>query len=137
MIQTVVDIIRSHQSFLVVSHVRPDGDSLGSQLALALILELLGKEIEVVSRDPVPTRYRDLPGVDRIRIARRALNQHDATFILECSNTERPGIEGLDRGFLVNIDHHHSTRPFGNASWIDPSGRTPDSIIRRTTSSVR
>ena len=61
MIQAVVETIRSHTDFLVVSHVRPDGDSLGSQFALTLILQALGKNVEMLSRDPVPARYVYLP----------------------------------------------------------------------------
>ena len=131
MIQEVVNTIQSHADFLIVSHVRPDGDSLGSQLALALILQSLGKNVEVLSRDPVPTRYVSLPGADQVRVANRRGKSREVTFILECGNIHRPGIAGLDRGFIVNIDHHHSTKPFGNVSWIDPSACAVGQMIYR------
>ncbi len=131
MIQKVVETIRSNSDFLVVSHVRPDGDSLGSQLALALILQALGKKVELLSRDPVPARYVSLPGADQVRLASRAAETRDVTFVLECGNIDRPGISGLDRGLIVNIDHHHSTKPFGNISWIEPSACAVGQMIYR------
>jgi phosphoesterase RecJ-like protein len=131
MIQEVVETIQSHTDFLVVSHVRPDGDSLGSQLALALILQALGKNVEMLSRDPVPTRYASLPGADQVRVANRIGKPHEVTLVLECGNVDRPGIDGLDKGFIVNIDHHHSTKPFGNVSWIEPSACAVGQMIYR------
>ena len=131
MIQAVVETIRSHTDFLVVSHVRPDGDSLGSQFALTLILQALGKNVEMLSRDPVPARYVYLPGAEQVRVASRRGESHEVTFVLECGNIDRPGIEGLNQGIIVNIDHHHSTKPFGNVSWIDPSACAVGQMIYR------
>ena len=131
MIQEIVKTIQAHTDFLIVSHVRPDGDSLGSQLGIALILQALGKNVEMLSRDPVPTRYVSLPGADQIRVASRRGKSHAVTFILECSNIHRPGIAGLDQGFIVNIDHHHSTKSFGNVSWIEPSACAVGQMIYR------
>jgi len=131
MIQKVVETIQSHGDFLVVSHVRPDGDSLGSQLALGLILQALGKKVEMLSRDPVPARYSSLPGADQVRVASRAGELHEVTFVLECGNVNRPGIAELDKSFIVNIDHHHSTKPFGNLSWIEPSACAVGQMIYR------
>ena len=131
MIEEISKIIHSHDSFVVVSHVRPDGDSLGSQLALALMLQTLGKQVDVLSHDPVPARYRDLPGAEQVRVATQISQPREVTFVLECSNIDRPGIGGLDTGFVVNIDHHHSTQPFGDLSWIDPSACAVGQMIYR------
>ena len=62
----VADAIRTRQSFLITSHARPDGDAIGSSMALALALESLGRQTTVVFRDPVPLQYRDFPAVDRV-----------------------------------------------------------------------
>jgi phosphoesterase RecJ-like protein len=131
MIQKIAELIRSNSTFLVVSHVRPDGDSLGSQLALALILRSLGKNVDMLSRDSIPSRYSELPGVEQIAISTRVRGAYDVTFVLECSNIDRPGIAGLNEGFVVNIDHHHSTEPFGNVSWIDPAACAVGQMIYR------
>src|SRR5690606_37347205 len=65
----VADAIRTRQSFILTSHARPDGDAIGSSLALAFALERLGKRAAVVLRDPVPEPYRSLPGIERLTFA--------------------------------------------------------------------
>src|SRR5262245_46744972 len=109
MFQDVIDIIRSRDDFAITSHVRPDGDALGSELALLLSLEALGKKALVINRDPVPDRYRSLPGAERVTTGSCIPESHSAVFVLECGSSERTGLCNLDRHTLVNIDHHHST----------------------------
>ncbi|WP_263410115.1 DHH family phosphoesterase [Terriglobus tenax] len=111
--------IRSRQHFLLTSHSRPDGDAVGSLLAMAMLLDQLGKTCEVVVADPVPFIYRNLPQVDRIRVAPRIEGSYDAVILLECDSVERSGIHGTEGMFLINIDHHSSGREFGNCNWID------------------
>ena len=66
----ICDAIHARQRFLITSHARPDGDSIGSQLAMAYALEALGKEVRIVNADPAPEHYMEFPGIDRIEIAR-------------------------------------------------------------------
>ena len=73
----ICDAIHARQRFLISSHARPDGDSIGSQLAMAYALEALGKEVRLVNADPAPEHYMEFPGVDRIEIAR--VGRADAT----------------------------------------------------------
>jgi phosphoesterase RecJ-like protein len=115
----VVEAIRSRQSFLLTSHARPDGDAVGSSVALALALEALGKQATVVLRDPVPASFRDFPAIDRIRIADRVEESADAAIVLECSDITRPGLAGLDRYTLINIDHHLGNTMYGAVNWFD------------------
>lgn len=115
----VVAAIQSRQAFLLTSHARPDGDAIGSSVALALALEALGKTATVVLRDPVPTPYRDFPAVDRIRITDRVEAPFDAAIVLECSDITRPGLSGLDRYPLINIDHHLGNTMYGAVNWFD------------------
>ena len=131
MIQNVLEVIQSKQDFLIASHVRPDGDSLGSQLALALTLDALDKKVTIISHHPVPERYLQLPGTDRVQVADRLDRSFDAAFVLECGSIDRPGIGGLGDQFVVNIDHHHSTEPFGNVNWIEPSACAVGEMIYR------
>src|SRR5689334_21026652 len=88
--------IRDRQRFVIASHARPDGDAIGSSLALALALEGLGKTVRVVSRDRVPAPYETFPATDRIEIVSRVEPGADAAIILECPDLGRPGIAGLD-----------------------------------------
>lgn len=115
----VVDAIRSRQSFLLTSHARPDGDAIGSSVALALALEQLGKQATVVLRDPVPAPYRPFPAIEHIRIADRVEAPFDAAIVLECSDLTRPGVAGLDRYTLINIDHHLGNTAYGTVNWFD------------------
>ncbi len=131
MIQKVLETIHARDDFVIASHVRPDGDSMGSQLALALSLRALGKTATIVSHDPVPTRYQALPGTDMVQVSDRVTHGFGAAFVLECGSIQRPGIDGLADQFVVNIDHHHSTESFGDINWIEPSTCAVGEMIYR------
>ena len=109
------------QRFLLTSHARPDGDSIGSQLAMAFALEALGKQVRIVNSDPAPEHYQDFPGMDRIEIADRASAEVDAVIVMECSDLTRTGVAGLEGAFLINIDHHAGNRLYGAVNWHDES----------------
>ena len=117
------DAILSRQRFLLTSHARPDGDSIGSQLALAFALDALGKSVHIVNRDPAPDHYHEFPGLDRIVIADRVEPdlEVDAVVVLECSDLSRTGVAGLEGRFIVNIDHHSGNRMYGSLNWFDES----------------
>src|SRR4029450_539445 len=67
----ICEAIRTGQRFLLSSHARPDGDSIGSQLAMAYALETLGKDVRIVNADAAPDHYREFPGVERIEITKK------------------------------------------------------------------
>jgi phosphoesterase RecJ-like protein len=118
-IHAVLHAIERGQRFLVTAHARPDGDAVGSVLACAMILEQLGKQVDVVSCDRVPLIYRTLPCSSAIRQVSRVEGEYDAVILLECDGVERSRLRGLDGRFLINIDHHVSGRTFANINWID------------------
>jgi phosphoesterase RecJ-like protein len=111
--------VQNGRRFLITSHARPDGDSIGSQLAVALALDSLGKEVRIVNRDAPPAFYDALPGIARIEIADRVEGAFDAGFVMECSDIDRPGLAGLDRQRLINIDHHLGNTSYGAVNWFD------------------
>ncbi|HET7618920.1 MAG TPA: bifunctional oligoribonuclease/PAP phosphatase NrnA [Vicinamibacterales bacterium] len=115
------DAILARQRFLLTSHARPDGDSIGSQLALAFALEALGKQFRIVNADPAPDHYLDFPGMDRIQIAHAADAEADALIVLECSDLGRTGVSGLEGRFTINIDHHQGNTGYGDLRWFDES----------------
>lgn len=117
----IIQYLGSVQRILITSHARPDGDSIGSQLAAALGLQQLGKQIAVINADPHPPNYRSLPGIDLIQLRHKVEGEFDCVLILECNNFERAGVEGLDRFPAVNIDHHPTNDSFGILNWVDPS----------------
>ncbi len=118
--QSIVEFLRPCRRVLITSHARPDGDSIGSQLALALGLEQIGKQVDIVNADPHPPNYRRLPGIERIRLQDRVNGDWDCVVLLECNNLERSGVQGLERYPAVNIDHHPSNDHFGVVNWVDP-----------------
>ncbi len=117
----ILDFIRSRQRFAITSHERPDGDSIGSELALALALKQLGKTARVFNADPTPEAFQWIPGADDIRIRNRLEGDWEAVVILECSSFERTGIENLSDFFTINIDHHPSCPDYADLNWTDPS----------------
>ena len=115
------DTLLQGHSFLLTSHARPDGDSLGSQLALAGTLQQLGKQVRIINRDPAPARFAFLPGVSTIEIAAAVEDPFDAVVVLECSTLSRPGVAGLEGRLLINIDHHAGNVMYGDINWHDVS----------------
>jgi len=90
-IHKILDTFRAHKRFVVTAHSRPDGDAVGSSLALAEILDQLGHEVDVVFADPVPDIYNTLPNVGRIRQAPHAGDDQSPVIILAES---APGLTG-------------------------------------------
>ena len=115
------DEIRKRRRFVIASHVRPDGDAIGSQLAMAYALRHLGKEVRVVNRDPAPPPLSVFPGVTDIEIAERIDDPGDAVIVMESGDLLRTGVGGLERGFIINIDHHVGNTMFGAVNWFDES----------------
>jgi phosphoesterase RecJ-like protein len=117
----IVDALRTRQRFVVTSHARPDGDAVGSSMAMALALRHLGKDVRIVSRDAPPGPLMVFPGVDGIEVTGRVDDPGDAVIVMECGDLLRTGVEGLERGFVVNIDHHPGNTSYGDLNWLDLS----------------
>lgn len=117
----IADALRGRRRFVVTSHARPDGDAIGSALAMAYALRELGKEVRVAFSDPPPAPMLVFPGVPEIEVTSRIDDPADAVIIMECGDVRRPGIDGLERGFVVNIDHHPGNTSYGALNWIDLS----------------
>ena len=120
-VRRIVDAIAERQRFVISSHERPDGDALGSELAMAFALRHIGKQVRVVNRDPAPAPLMVFPGVTDVEVAVRIDDPGDAVIIMECGDLTRTGVEGLDRGFVINIDHHVGNTGFGALQWFDPT----------------
>jgi phosphoesterase RecJ-like protein len=127
----VLQEIQQRRRFLVTSHARPDGDAIGSTLALAQVLRKMGKSAAVILGDPVPLLYHPLPGSETIVHSSQVNGDYDAVIILECDSVQRTRLRGLENQFLINIDHHASSRPFANINWIDPSAVATAELIFR------
>src|SRR5688572_5878830 len=121
-LQQICEAVLQRRSFLITSHERPDGDSIGSQLAMAFALDALGKQVRIVNADSAPDHYQDFPGMARIEIAPTVdASGSDAVIVMECSDLSRTGVEGIDGRFIINIDHHAGNRMYGALNWHDES----------------
>src|ERR1041384_5071694 len=113
MLSQVVELIEKKDRFAITSHVRPDGDSLGSSLGLFWLLKSLNKDVEVTMRDAAPHSYQELPGAREIRVTPAIDRQYDAVFVIECSDIDRPGLMDLENTLGANIDHNSTTEVLG------------------------
>ena len=129
MLSQVVELIENKHKFAVTTHVKPDGDGIGSSLGLCWLLRSLGKTAEVIVSDGIPGSYRNLPGAEEIREIKRIDDEYDAVFIIECSDIDRPGIAGLENELTVNIDHHATCEHFGKINWIDSTASAVGEMI--------
>lgn len=132
--EKIIHHLRRSNDILLVSHVNPDGDAIGSLIAMALSLEKWGKRTTMYNESPIPAVYRFLPGVDRIvrRIDRPA--SYDAVVILDCSNIERIGKLAADVhefSVAINIDHHLSNTRFGDLQHVDTAACSTAEIVYR------
>jgi len=130
-IAAILRVLRDGERFLVCSHSRPDGDAVGSVLAMGMLLQQMGKRADLVTADSVPGIYRSLPGASGIRHALRVHGPYDAVILLECDSIQRAGLRGLGNSFLINIDHHISGRPFANLNWIDFGAASVGELVYR------
>jgi len=133
-LRDIAAVLRQARRPVIAGHIMPDGDCIGSVLALGFILEALGQRPTLVSADPVPSSYRFLPGADRFHVGRVPDDEYDLFVMLDCSVPERLGDsvqELLTRPGLktVNIDHHISTKPFGDYNYIDAGAAAVGEII--------
>jgi phosphoesterase RecJ-like protein len=115
------DEIRRRQRFVLSSHVRPDGDAIGSQVAMAFALRAMGKQVRMVDCDPAPPPLRAFAGVTDIEVADRIDDPGDAVIVMECGDLQRTGVAGFERGFVINIDHHIGNTNYGALNWFDGS----------------
>lgn len=131
MLHEVLKHIERRNRFLLTSHVRPDGDAVGSALACCQILQSMGKEAEVVLHDGVPRIYQPLPFADKVIASERVNGGYEAAIILECDSIQRTRLQGLEDRFLISIDHHVSGRPFAHVNWVDPTAVATAEMVYR------
>jgi len=117
------------RSAALVSHIRPDGDALGSLLGLGLSLEKQGLQVQMVLADGVPASFRHLPGADRV--AKRITDEVDLTVVLDCSDLNRTGGVFGDRPIDINIDHHITNLNFAKINLVLPEAVATSAILAR------
>ena len=124
----IISELNKGKHFIISSHINPDCDALGSELALAYHLKAMGKEVSILNADPVPPTYQFLDP-DKL-IQRYAAHKHavtlaqaDTIIVVDASEWKRLGKAGNDlsrtKAMIICIDHHPDGRPFADFSYVD------------------
>lgn len=114
----IARFLRDEDNFLVATHLNPDGDALGSAIALLMGLEAMGKKAAVFDKDGVPQTLRFLPGSERV--ADSVGDTEDLVLVLlDCNSLERAGLEKCTFRRSLVIDHHETETDFGDIRWIE------------------
>jgi phosphoesterase RecJ-like protein len=124
----------AHQSFAVVSHVRPDGDAIGSILALGHALEQMGKSVRYLNNDGCPESLAFLPGSEKVEVSSEAKDVDiEVAITLDTAAHARVGEGSLeamkDAKMIINIDHHISNPGYGDLNYIDSNSPATGQII--------
>jgi bifunctional oligoribonuclease and PAP phosphatase NrnA len=130
----VIDALSRHERFLIIGHEEPDGDCVGSQLALARFLSRLGKQTQLYSPGPFK-RPEVLRYASRFAgsVAQKDTDGDTAVVVVDCSTLARIGslAEAVDHLPSIVIDHHASGKPFGDTRYIEPSAPSVTYLIQR------
>lgn len=130
-LKKVCQAIKENNSFLITSHQDPEGDSIGSQLAMAEMLRQLGKRCLIINSDKPPKRYEFLKNIQQIILPSCEAYDFDVVLVLDCPVPERvKDVQKIIRGkTIVNIDHHISNRNFGAVNYVQPKASSTGEII--------
>jgi phosphoesterase RecJ-like protein len=127
-----IKVMKEGKRFIVISHLNPEGDAIGSLLGMALALRAEGKEAVAYLEDELPDMFNFLPGSETIVHTLEGQDAFDATFAVDCGQKERLG-EGFNNfpgcGTLVNIDHHITNDFFGEFNVIDGSASSAGEMV--------
>ncbi len=133
-LDVLIDNIKISKRSLVLSHQNPDGDTLGSMLALGAVLKRAGHVVDRVISDPVPEVYKFLPFADLVKspVDSKLQKDYDLAFSLDCGSLKRLGKAKelwLKAVTTVNIDHHVSNEMFGKLNWIEPEAVSTGQLV--------
>lgn len=127
-----IEVAEKGSKFLVVSHVSPEGDAIGSLLGMALALRGMGKDVTAYLEDPLPDLFRFLPGAHTIVHSLEGAGPFDATFAVDCGQKERLGkgfVALKNPGTIVNMDHHATNDSFGDVNIIEPDASAAGELV--------
>ncbi len=126
----VVRLIKSKKSFLLTTHVNPDGDGLGAESALYLALKKLGKKVQVVNHDLLPKRFEYLGFCQAYR-ASDSIPAHEVCFVLDAGGFGRirDDVKREEFATLVNVDHHFSNDHYGDFNLVLPKAAATGEVV--------
>ncbi len=131
--ETLGEIFRRNNTFALMSHMRPDGDAIGSQLGLGLALEAMGKEVFYWNVDGLPESLAFLPGSEKIMMPPADAPQIDVAVALDTATKVRLGdgnlVAAAKAKLWVNIDHHISNPLYGDVNYVDATSPATGQIV--------
>ncbi|VEN74137.1 conserved hypothetical protein [Candidatus Desulfarcum epimagneticum] len=130
----IIRALKTSGHVLLVSHVNPDGDALGSMIALGVSLESLGVETTLFNESKIPDHYRFLLGNRRVAREPGDFRKYGAAAALDCGDLGRTGRWAREIGripVLINIDHHATNDRFGDYSLVDPGACATAELVFR------
>ena len=134
MMNRIIRHLKNSNHLLLATHTNPDGDAIGSLIAMGLSLEVLNKRITLYNESPLPAVYRFLPSVDRVVGRVQTADRYDTAIILDCSELERIG-QAVSRvrqiPTIINIDHHITNTSFGDYQLIETTASSTAEILYR------
>lgn len=136
MYSKLIQALQENDNFAVISHFRPDGDAIGSTLSMGLLLQALGKKVQMWNADPVPERYAFLPGAQNILPLPPALPDDLKVIIsVDCGDLKRLGNEAVELfskvEFTINIDHHQTNTRYAQLNLVEGTEAACGCIIHR------
>lgn len=132
-LKKIIEAIREARTFCVVGHIRPDGDCIGSQLALALALQNEGKDVTCWNEDAVPDKLRFLNSQKMFELPKLGRG-FDCVIATDCASFERLGkVRDCigERKVFINIDHHTSNTRYADLNWVSSKEPSTGELIYR------
>ena len=137
-LSSICDVLRDKDRFLIACHENPEGDAIGSELALALALRKMGKTATVLNADPVPRNLLFLAGADTVVFEEDGAG-YDAAIVVDCGSPDRTGrVEAELRkpSVLIDIDHHRTNGERGALALVDPEAAATGLLIHKVLTAL-
>jgi len=128
----IKNLLKEENNFLITSHIRPDGDAIGSQLALAYLLKRLRKKVTIINQDKIPQHFAFLPDSHLISTNLETKKIFDVAIILDCSEWERIGkVKEIVQSskIIINIDHHLNSYGLGRFNLLNSQASSVGEMI--------
>lgn len=121
----LLDFLKNEDNFIIATHMSPDGDALGSTIALSMALKKMGKKTVLLCKDAIPTQYKFLPGQEKFITFQSLQPSTFNLILLDCNDIDRVTTDKIELSAIsyklsVVIDHHETEKSFGNIRWIMP-----------------
>jgi phosphoesterase RecJ-like protein len=136
----ILEAIGEGRNFLISTHLNPDGDAIGSELALFHLLRNLNKDVQAINKQGVPALFSFLPGSDQVELPEALNPPYDCSFALDCGQPDRTGgvvtVGEENRGTIINIDHHTTNYPWADLNWVDVEASSTAEMIHMLITSL-